>query len=194
MRVADGLVRCMRLQTLLKVGSILLCTGMFLAANAQKSVADLKPAHAAALETYLRQQPHLEFLSETKINHESLKGMRQTFGASLTPFYRAGDFNRDGLPDFAVVLATKGARPVDQGPNLAETHRYHHSLLVVIFNGQRRGGYRVAFERKTTAPLVSFLAETSQKPKKLYFAVYETDEHFVMAPARNGYRVESQPH
>ena len=185
----------MNSKTILKINLTVLCIGLFsITAQAQKSVADLKPAHAAALETFMRQRPHLEFLSEQRMNQETLKDMRKNFGASLTPFYRAGDFNHDGLQDFAVVLATKGARPADQGPGLAETHRYQHEVSVVIFNGQRKGGYRVAFEKKTSAPLVSFLSETSQRPKRLYFAVYETDEHFMMVPAGAGYRVESPSH
>ena len=158
--------------------------------RAQKSVADLKPTHAAALEKFIRRRPHLEFLSEREIDQEILKDMRKNFDARLTPFYRIGDFNHDGIQDFAIILATEGAPAEDSGLDLAESHRYRHELSVVIFNGQKKGGYRLAFEKKVTTPLVCFLYETFEKRKKLYFAVYETDEHFIMAPAGVGYLVE----
>jgi hypothetical protein len=123
------------------------------------------------------------------MNKEILTDMRKNFDARLNPYYRVGDFNRDGIRDFAMILANEGA-PKDLGSTLAETHRYHHEIAVVIFNGQQKGGFRVAFVKKTTAPLVSFLHETPGKRKRLYFAVYETDEHFFMSPAGNGYLVE----
>jgi hypothetical protein len=42
------------------------------------------------------------------------------------------------------------------------------------------------------APSIASLSlyETSEKPKRLYFGVYETDKHFIMTPAGNGYLVE----
>lgn len=164
------------------------------ASRAQKSVSDLKPLHAAALEKFIRQRPHLEFLSEMEIDQATLKDMRKNFGTPLTPFYRIGDFNQDGIQDFALILATEGTPAEDAGPDLAETHRYRHELSVVIFNGQKKGGYRVAFEKKVMAPLVCFLFETFEKRKKLYFAVYGTDEHFIMAPAGACYLVEYESH
>lgn len=177
-------------KTILIVFSVLLFS---VVSRAQQSVTNLNLAHAAALEKFIHQRPHLEFLSEKEIDQQTLKDMRKNFGTRLTPFYRVGDFNRDGLQDFAVILAMEGKTPEDQGPGLAETHRYRHQLSVVIFNGQKKGGYRVAFEKKIAAPLVCFLYQTFEKRKKLYFAVYETDEHFIMTPAGTGYLVEYEP-
>jgi hypothetical protein len=178
-------------KTTLIVFSILLLS---FESHAQQSVANLNPAHVVALEKFIGQRPQLEFLSEKEIDQQTLKDMRKNFGARLTPFYRVGDFNGDRLQDFAVILASKGAAPEDQGPGLAATHRYRHQLSVVIFNGQKNSGYRVAFEKKITAPLVCFLNQKSERRKRLYFAVYETDEHFIMTPAGTGYRVEYESH
>lgn len=185
----------MKMQILTKAVLIVCSILLFsLGSQAQQSVANLNPAHAAALEKFIRQRPHLKFLSEKQIDQETLKDMRKHFGVRLTPFYRVGDFNADGLQDFALILATDGATPEDQGPGLAETHRYLHQLSVVIFNGQKRGDYRVAFEKKVTAPLVCFLYQTFEKRKNLSFAVYETNDRFIMRPAGTGYVVDYEPH
>jgi hypothetical protein len=157
----------------------------------QKSITGLPRAHATALQEFLTKNTDLEFLAEGRMDQKSLASMRKSFGATLTPYYRAGDFNRDGVLDFASILVKKGPPSEDLGPGLATTHRYRHNLTVVIFNGQKGGGYRAAFIEKTSGPLVSFLNVTTDKRKRLYFAVYETDEHFVMSPSANGYVVES---
>jgi len=157
---------------------------------AQKSVSELPHAHSSALQEFLTKRPDLKFLSEQEMDRASLQDMRKNFGARLTPYYRTGDFNRDGILDFAMILVKEGPPSRDLGPDIDETHRHRHSLTVVIFNGQKRGGYRAAFVKNITGPLVSFLYVTFEKRKQLYFAVYETDEHFIMSPAGNGYVVE----
>lgn len=166
---------------------------MPLSVLAQKSVSELHPAHASALHAFITKHPELQFLSERELDKQILKDMRKNFGPRLTPYYRQGDFNHDGVQDFAMILAKEGPPSKDLGPDLAESHRYRHDIAVVIFNGQKRGGFKVAFVKNTDAPLVCFLYVTFERRKRLYFAVYETDEHFIMAPAGNGYLVEYEP-
>jgi hypothetical protein len=160
---------------------------------AQMSVSELPPAHASALQGFLTKHSELQFLSEREMDRETLKDMRKNFEARLTPYYRTSDFDRDGIQDFAMILAKEGPPSEDLGSDIAETHRYRHDITVVIFDGQRRGGYKAAFVKNTTAPLVCFLYVTHEKKKRLYFAVYETDEHIVMSPAGKGYIVEYEP-
>src|SRR5688572_2220193 len=93
-------------------------------ANAQKSVSELPAAHASALQKFLTTHDGLEFLSETACDKNILKYMRKDFGARFRPYYRTGDFNRDGLPDFAMILAKEGGPTGDQGSDIAGTHRY----------------------------------------------------------------------
>jgi hypothetical protein len=157
-------------------------------ANAQKSVSDLLPAHASALQQFLTKHDGLEFLSETVCDQTILKDMRKNFGRNFRPYYRTGDFNRDGVPDFAMILARDGGPTGDQGSGIAETHRYN-DLTIVIFNG-RRGTYAPVFVKTTKAPLVCFLNLTYEKKKRLTFGVYETDEGFIMTPAGKGYLIE----
>lgn len=158
-------------------------------AHAQKSISDLPPAHAAALQEFLSKQKSLVLLSEELYEPDILKDMRKEFGASLKPSYRSGDFNRDGVQDFAVILLKEGSPPKDQGPGIAASHRYLRDVTVVIFNG-RAGTYKPAFVKATQAPLVCFLTLNFQK--RLTFGVYETGEGFSMTPIRGGYRLEYQ--
>lgn len=155
----------------------------------QKSVSELAPAHASALQEFLTSRPELKFLSEKSIDQNYLKHMRKDLGARLTPFYRKGDFNGDGKQDFALILAREG-RPEDQGPDIAASHRYRHPMAIVIFNGITRRAYKPVFTKNITAPLVCFLNTTGGKKKRLSFGVYETDESFTMTPAGQGYRRE----
>ncbi|MDQ2975558.1 MAG: hypothetical protein M3R69_09130 [Acidobacteriota bacterium] len=179
---------------MVKLTLTLLCLLLLpLSIAAQKSVSELPPAHASALQEFLSKHSELQFLSEREMDKETLKDMRKNFGARLTPYYRTGDFNRDGIQDFAMILAKEGPPSEDLGPDIAETHRYAHDITVVIFNGQKKGGFKASFEKNTTGPLVCFLYSTYEKKKRLYFAVYETDEHFIMSPAGRGYIVEYEP-
>lgn len=156
---------------------------------AQKSVSQLQSSHAAALQQFLSNHPDLDFMSENDCDREALKDMRKHFGARFMPYYRVGDFNRDGRRDFALVLAKDA--PPKEDPDLAESHRFQYEVTIVVFNGRKGGGYKAAFVRNTTAPLVCFLAMSQERRSKLYFAVYETDDGFVMTPAGQGYIAES---
>jgi hypothetical protein len=172
-----------------KVILILLLLLSSLNVAAQKSVSQLAPAHASALQQFLSEHSDLDFLSERDCDREALKGMREHFGARFMPFYRVGDFNYDGRQDFALVLAKD--TPPKEDPDLADTHRFQYEVTVVVFNGLRRGGYKAVFIKNTTAPLVCFLAMSQEKRSKLYFAIYETDAGFVITPAGQGYIAEA---
>ena len=73
----------------------------------QKTVADLKPAHAVALEEFLSKNKDYRFLSEKVLDADYLKEMRKYF-KNLKPYYNVADFNHDGVLDFALILAKKG--------------------------------------------------------------------------------------
>jgi hypothetical protein len=174
----------------MKITSSILCLLLLqLSAAAQKTLSDLPPAHTSALQEFIVRRPSLEFLSEKQMDEESLKGIREHFGAGLMPYYRRGDFNHDGVQDFAMILAREGPLSEQEGVN-SPPHRYRYPITVVIFNGQKKGGYKVAFVKDTDAPLVCFLNVTSEKRKRLGFGVFETDEHFIMTPAGKGYLIE----
>ena len=157
--------------------------------NAQKAVSELPPAHASALQEFLTKHDGLEFLPESASGPDILRDMRKSFGSRFKPFYRTGDFNNDGMPDFAMILAKEGGPTGDQGPDIAESHRYLYDLTIVIFNGGR-GTYKPVFVKTTKGPLVCFLNMTYERRKRLTFGVYETDEGFIMTPAGKGYIIE----
>lgn len=156
----------------------------------QKRVADLNPKQAAALEVFLSGNKDYSFLSENVLDAEYLKDMRKYF-KSLKPYYNVADFNRDGILDFALILSRKGPTK-DNGEGIAETHRYDHPLSIVIFNGDKKGGYRKAFLEDVEAPLACFLnTDIVKKKKELYFGVFESDaDTRIFTPTGKGYIIE----
>lgn len=163
---------------------LLLPTG----STAQKTVSQLLPAHASALQQFLSIHPDLDFLSENGCDRDTLRDMRKNFGARFMPYYRVGDFNHDGRQDFAMILMKD--TPPKEDPGLADTHRLQYEVTVVVFNGLRGGRFKAVFVKNTTAPLVCFLAVSQEKRSKLYFGIYETDTGFIMTPAGQGYIAE----
>jgi hypothetical protein len=155
----------------------------------QKSVAELKPKHAIALEHFLSKNKDFGFVSEKALDAEYLKEMRKYF-KDLKPYYNAADYNRDGVIDFAMILSKKGEIE-DQGEGFGETHRYNHPMAIVIFNGIKNGGFRKAFIEEVKVPLACFLNLSDKKKPRLYFGVFESDaDTFTMTPVGKGYIIE----
>ena len=173
-----------------KIAISLLCLfSLPLVAAAQKSVSELVPAHASALQEFLTSHPDLNFMSEKFMERDDLKGMREVLGSRFTPFYQKGDFNGDGGQDFALILLREGPTE-DQGSDIAASHRYRYPITIVIFNGTKGGAYKAVFVKNITAPPVCFLKTSGGKKKRLYFRVAQTGEAFTMTPAGKGYIVE----
>jgi hypothetical protein len=155
----------------------------------QKTISELKPAHASALKLFLSKNKDYSFLSEKAFDADTLRQYRKDFGKHLIPYYRVGDFNRDGISDFALVLSRKGGRTINTG-EAGSPYEFNRPLAVVIFNGAKNGTFRNAFIEKVDKPLVSFLSWTPQSKEPLSFAVYATDDYFMMKPVSSGYVVE----
>jgi hypothetical protein len=167
----------MRKRSLLVGVLLLLFTSSHLA---QRSIADLRPAHAAALERYLSANTALAFRSENVLDDDYLRSVREWMGAKFRPNYAAADFNRDKIGDFAVLLKRNG-KCVDSGATSPQ-HKRDCPLRLVIFNG-RGAGFRVAFARDLMGPAASFI----KYDKGLHFGVFETDNTFMLSPTRRGY-------
>ena len=152
---------------------------------AQRSVTDLAPTHAAELKRYLSANKDLTFRLEDNLSDDYLKSMRETFGKSFTPNYSAGDFNRDKVKDFAVLVYRAGAPNPNEGITSGE-HAVDHPLKLVVFNGTR-AGFRVAFTKDLEGPPASFI----MFDKKLYYGIFETDsDTFSLVPTRRGYAIQ----
>lgn len=157
---------------------------------AQKSVDGLKPSHAAALQKYLSTHRTASFLQEHVIDDETLASMRKEIRRGMTPYYLVGDFNRDGVDDFAVILLREG-KPKFSSEEETEARKNDVNLQLVVFNGGRKSGFTVAHTEDIEAPVTCFLNMSDGKKRKLYFAVYESDaDTFILAPAGSGYIME----
>lgn len=149
---------------------------------AQKSVTEYTPAQRAALQAFIAKNPKYRFIPETWFEAETLTAARAEwgFGRNFKPYYQNGDFNRDGLRDFAVILLSgKNADDPDNG------------MHVVVFNGAKGGLYRVAHvehEDFSTALFISVSRHT------LYVGIMETDSAGCFVPAGRGYIVEPCGH
>jgi len=154
---------------------------------AQKSVSDLLPSHAAALQKYLAANKDAHFMQEIVIDDDDLKAMRKYIRRGLKPYYAVGDLNRDGIRDFAVLLSG-GRTAIFRNEEEAEARRNDVDLRLVIFNGTRKGGFTVAHIEEIEAPLESFI---DIQGRQLYFAVFESDaDTRIFAKAGKGYIVE----
>lgn len=142
---------------------------------AREEARSLKSSHQIALQEYLTAHPNLQFLPDRQFDDSSLETCRKSFGMTFSHYYRIGDFNRDGIEDFGVLLVPKEGGPVSVHENFADCHQADYDLAIVVFNGKKGGSFSVAFEEHVNAPLVSFLGITKEKRTQLYFATYETD-------------------
>jgi hypothetical protein len=164
---------------------LVLCCSAF----GQKTISELKAEHAAVLRNFLSKNKNYQFLSETNFDSQYLKEARQTFGKTMTPYYNTGDFNRDGILDFALILSRKG-QPKKSGASADSPWEFDYPLTIVIFNGNKGGSYRTAFVEDIEAPLVSFLDSNKGKKSQLLFGTYATDSGFFLKPKGKGYIVE----
>jgi hypothetical protein len=160
-------------------------TGAF----SQKSVDNLQPTHAEALNVYLSSNKNLKFRQEDNLGDEYLKDVRKSRGKTFMPNYAVADFNRDKMIDFAVLLYRDG-KPEFTGPDGKEEPITEHNpdfpLRLVVFNGGK-AGFKVAHTEDLMGPHAAFIAFN----KRLYYGVFESDaDTFILAPAGRSYIME----
>jgi hypothetical protein len=171
--------------------TIILTLVLSLGVYGQKNTASLNSKHAAALEQFLSKNKNYGFLSDKFFDQAELKEFRKHAGKTATPYYAVGDFNSDGAFDFAVILSRKGKR-TRHGGSVGSPWEFDYPLTVVIFNGNKRGGFTPAFIQNLKVPYVSLLSvEGSGRKKRLYFGVYASDaDTMFFSPKGKSYIVE----
>jgi len=174
--------------------ALLLMTFIFVlpfAILGQKSVSELKPAHAIALRDFLDSNSEYSFLSEVVYDHEYLKDLRKIKGKNYKPYYMVGDFNQDKILDFAILLKKEG-KPVFE--NQSEPHDYSYPMALVIFTGNKNGTFRKAFLKNETMPYVMFLDWTVEKQKRLFYAMDGGLGGTALTPVGKGFIAETIYH
>lgn len=171
----------------MKIFTALFLISVFIfSASGQKSIADLQPKHAAALEQFLSSHKDYGFMSEKVLDLQYLNDMRQHF-KGLKPYYNVGDFNKDKITDFAMILSRKGERKF-LGENMSPEHEYDYPLAIIIFNGNKKGRFSKAFIEDIEAPTACFL---NVEDKELYFGIFESDaDTRIFTPVGKGYIIE----
>jgi hypothetical protein len=161
-----------------------------LTAFGQKTVAELSPAHAVALEKFLSANKNYQFLTEEINDAENFKWLGKWFGVTQHPFYQTADFNHDKISDFAVILSRKGERKENKQAE-AEYHKYNYPLAIVIFNGSKNGSFTKAFLEEVQTPYVCYLQVFGEGKKKVYFSVFNSSmETRFFKPVGKSYVVE----
>lgn len=174
-----------------KLLSIIFLLTLSVSIFGQKTVAELQPKHAIALENFLSKNKNYQFLSERAFYEEYLKEFKEFFGKSTKPYYTVADFNFDGIKDFALILSRKGETTKAEGTE-GTPYEYDNSLAVVIFNGNKKGGFTKAFIEDIEAPLVCLIkTEGLGRKLDLFFGVYASDaDTRIFTPVGKGYIIE----
>ena len=171
---------------MMKVLTILATFWLASMAFGQKSVSELAPGHAAALENYLSANKTLTFRQEHNLSDEYLKSVHEWFGKRFKPNYAVGDFNRDKITDFAVLVYREGKSEPSGASGENNEHTPDYPLRLVVFNGAKKG-YSVAYTTDLMGPHAAFI----RFDKKLYYGIFETDsDNFMLTPAGRGYVME----
>lgn len=131
--------------------------------------------HAAVLKKYLKTKSELSPAIATDYDRANPKlvEIRKEYQKGH-PYYVAGDFNRDGKEDFAVILKSKKAK---------------NSFRLAVFNGPlNQNNGEPAFSGVSDYRYVLQIEDEADMPA-LYIGSYASDDGFSLEPSGKGYKV-----
>lgn len=155
------------------------------------TVRQLNPHHAEVLRIFFDKNPEYSFLSEELYDAEYLKDMRKERGKQYMPYYKVGDFNRDGILDFALFVRKEG-QPKQESQ--VSPHDYSYPISLIIFNGNKNKTFRKAFLRDEMSPYVMYLDWTNEKAKRLFYGMDGGLGGTLLTPVGKGYIAETVYH
>lgn len=125
------------------------------AAQSDAEFSLLAAKHAEIVEKWLKTNSQWRIATDKDYDRANLKYARQEKGKSFQPFYVAGDFNRDGSEDFAVIVRRKNrknrfAAVVFNAPfGKNGKHTFFYDVLqaddMVIYNRENKTLYLAPF-------------------------------------------------
>jgi hypothetical protein len=146
----------------------------FISAQNQKDYyAHLKSEHKKVLQQWLEKSAGMRPAVVEDASQLELKAWRE-HDKNFFPYYVAGDFNKDGKEDFAVILKVINTK--DQG-------------ALVVFNAPFINSTPAYFKRGFGVRL--YYLEYMKDEKMLYFTEYETHGFFLKP--KGGKYVEYEP-
>lgn len=158
---------------------------LLLAAASASAQAELPKAPRVALEAYLSGAPAYRLLPDSAFfDRDGDDGALPHVAPDFRPYWRVGDFNGDGVEDFAALVF---GPPAQQ--QRAWGGRTSYEARALVFNGQPDRTYHVAAELYGEIPYTSALLQPSDG--ELGYGVSETDALVLLIPEGDGYRVTS---
>jgi len=107
---------------------------------------------------------------------EGLQEARGNIGKSYHPYYGVGDFNKDGIEDFAIVFVKKASRASDR-------------FKIVIFEGTASESFTAKWnsEDMNMGCMGIFYTEDHG----LYYGAFQAEDCIKLKPFRGGYIEEN---
>lgn len=136
------------------------------------------PAHAKRLQNWLELNKEYRLATIEDCNcQDYLEQLRRGDGQvrkpqpTYQPHYAVGDFNGDGIPDFAVIV-----RPITT----------EKGALVLVFLGKRKSGYAVPIRYPIPDPSIENYGLFADRPSKgrerLFVGLFASEEEEVPIP------------
>lgn len=155
-------------------GALIILTILSLVSYGQSETrsyyAHLNAEHAKIVKNYIGSQTNLRPAQASDCKNKiGLDSFHQSMGAQAHPFYAVKDFNRDGIPDLAVVIYEMN-KEVDK------------RFTLLIFNNSRSGDYKLSYKKENIDLRQGgiWLSEFGADDVKtsLTAGVFETDDCF----------------
>ena len=149
--------------------------------------ASMKPAHAAILKAWLAGRDDEMRLANYEYDSISSQNYLKQDAPERSPFYAFGDFNGNGIEDFAVILDRPNAY-YDK-----VTKRTPNALAVFEVSASNNGeNPRPAFFTDTIDSLFVIHPFEKYTPSKEYLSIgsYPSDDGFYLAPKGNSYQAK----
>lgn len=152
---------------------IVLCLPIQISAQ---STLDLRPAHKAIVERWLKLRPDLRLATDAdNKNKEGLAGTRQDRGKNYRPYYAVGDFNGDRKEDFAIAFLRK--------------KKSEWPFVFAIFNGPLARATKPTFIADTDLADGGIFFNPQNRPGqfRLAYGTFESDDCVVLVPRGRTY-------
>lgn len=145
----------------------------------------LTPQEQKIVKSWLTQHPAYRDATDADCNcAEHIRQMKAGYGGQwksvphYRPYVATGDFNGDGVPDFAVEVI--------------DTSKSPQNFVLLVFNGPFRSeSASPAFVKADVGGQALFFGPPRPKPYRLVIGPFESNNSAILLPRGNTYRLDS---